>query len=443
MWNLDRYLLLLILPVSSILRNMLTGNRRSLQQCATPSKSAGKIRGEGYVTVVPSQTFVREGTKAKLKRGIIPVLDLFCGVGGFSYGFEQTGKFQSVCGVDLLPDRIETFSANHPAAKVVCADIRNVDIAGLCSGCPAPEVIIGGPPCQGFSSVRPFRASEECDSRNNFFEYFAAAVDNLRPSWFVMENVVGILTYQKGATLERLLEEFKNIGYRLSWKILNGVFYGLPQRRERFILVGSRDAKDFPWPEPTHFIDGIQSRAGRRGQNHEVALSDGSWLKKANSVMDAIQDLPPVTAGESATKYKAGVRLTDYAKCMRGECRTLTLHSATKHSAEMLEVIKHAGQSKAALPDGLVTSGFSSCYSRLEPDLPAVTLTVNFVHPSSNKCIHPYQHRALTPREGARLQSFPDDFQFVGPRSQIIKQIGNAVPPLMGRVIAESLARVL
>jgi len=109
----------------------------------------------------------------------------------------------------------------------------------------------------------------------------------------------------------------------------------------------------------------------------------------------------------------------------------------------MLEVIKHSGQSKAALPDGLVTSGFSSCYSRLEPDLPAVTLTVNFVHPSSNKCIHPYQHRALTPREGARLQSFPDDFQFVGPRSQIIKQIGNAVPPLMGRVIAESLARVL
>jgi DNA (cytosine-5)-methyltransferase 1 len=107
----------------------------------------------------------------------------------------------------------------------------------------------------------------------------------------------------------------------------------------------------------------------------------------------------------------------------------------------MLEIIRHAGFNKDALPPGLVTSGFSTCYSRLEPDLPSVTITVNFVHPASNKCIHPLQDRALTPREGARLQGFPDSFKFIGSRAQVVKQIGNAVPPLIGRVIAESLAR--
>src|SRR5207247_5133851 len=118
----------------------------------------------------------------------------------------------------------------------------------------------------------------------------------------------------------------------------------------------------------------------------------------------------------------------------------LTLHESTAHTPRMLEIIRKAGSNRAALPAGMTSSGFSTCYSRMEPDRPSVTLTVNFVHPASNKCIHPFQDRALTPREGARLQGFPDRFRFSGTRSQIVKQIGNAVPPLLGQVIARGLA---
>lgn len=159
----------------------------------------------------------------------------------------------------------------------------------------------------------------------------------------------------------------------------------------------------------------------------------------AISLMEAIHDLPELSAGEAAVEYRTDVEPTPYELAMRGKCDTLTLHQATDHGERMLEIIRNAGSNRSALPDGLTSSGFSSCYSRLDPDRPSVTLTVNFVHPSSNKCIHPFQDRALTPREGARLQGFPDAFRFVGSRTQIVKQIGNAVPPLLGRVIAEAL----
>lgn len=400
-------------------------------------------RGEGYLTAKPDGAFTRE-PRRELKSGTIPILDLFCGTGGFSHGFERTGLFQVVSGIDLLPDRVETFAANHATAQAICGDITTIDIGNLWRDRLKPEIIIGGPPCQGFSSIRPFRNLTERDPRNNLFEYFALVVDAARPSWFVMENVVGLLTSQRGKILEAVLSVFKGAGYKLSWRVLNGAFYGLPQRRERFVLVGSRDGLDFPWPEPSHYFDGARSMAGRHGQHREVgSLWNQEKLQPANTVMDAIHDLPEVEAGESAFHYRDDVPATPYETQLRGKCQRLTMHDATRHSEKMLEIIRHAGFNKAALPEGMVSSGFSTCYSRLEPDLPSVTLTVNFVHPSSNKCIHPFQDRALTPREGARLQGFPDEFRFIGTRAQVIKQIGNAVPPLLGRVIAESLARVV
>ena len=398
--------------------------------------------GEGYLTARPEGSFIRE-PRASTKTGVVPILDLFCGAGGFSLGFEQTGNFQVVCGIDLLPDRTETFAANHPTAKAVCADINAITTDDLCGGCTLPEVIIGGPPCQGFSSIRPFRTLTERDPRNNLFERFALTVEAIRPSWFVLENVVGLLTNQGGHILESVLKTFEGIGYKLSWRVLNGAFYGLPQRRERFVLVGSRDGKEFPWPEPTHYFEGAKSMAGRFGQHHDICPLFCQGLKRANTVMDAIHDLPELESGQSASHYREDVTPTPYEARLRGSTEALSLHEATRHSAKMLNIIKHAGYNKSALPDGLVTSGFSTCYSRLEPDLPAVTLTVNFIHPASNKCIHPIQDRALTPREGARLQGFPDNFEFVGSRAQIVKQIGNAVPPLLGEVIAQSLSRLV
>ncbi len=251
------------------------------------------------------------------------------------------------------------------------------------------------------------------------------------------------LTHKKGETLRTILQIFEGIGYKTSWRALNTVFYGLPQRRERTIIVGSAEGKAFNWPEPTHYYEGRSMAGTRHGQRVGDIPLFRSPLAKALTVMDAIHDLPEIKSGETADWYRSDVDPTEYEKTLRGEEVVLTLHAATRHSERMLNIIRQAGDNRAALPDGLTSSGFSSSYSRMEPDLPSVTITVNFVHPASNKCIHPFQHRALTPREGARLQGFPDNFVFIGKRSQIVKQLGNAVPPILGRAIAETLLQQL
>ena len=153
------------------------------------------ISGEGYITKKNKRSFVMDRKKDPEKNAL-PIFDIFCGTGGFSHGFEQTGRFQVIGGLDLLQDRIETFSFNHPTAKSYCYDIFDFSISELKKDI-APEVVIGGPPCQGFSSIRPFRSVSENDARNNLFEYFALAVKELKPKWFVLENVVGLLNAPK------------------------------------------------------------------------------------------------------------------------------------------------------------------------------------------------------------------------------------------------------
>lgn len=160
------------------------------------------------------------------------------------------------------------------------------------------------------------------------------------------------------------------------------------------------------------------------------------------SEMEAIGELPAIANGESAERYDKPPA-NEYQSARRERAKALTLHSSTRHSTKMMEIISHSGKNISCIPQGLITSGFSSCYSRLSADEPAVTITVNFVHPASNRCIHPVLDRALTPREGARLQSFDDDFEFAGNRSQVTKQIGNAVPPLLGTAIGMALAPLL
>ena len=403
------------------------------------SQSDKTLSGEGYSTAISQTEFCIDRKKAPDKSRI-PIIDLFCGTGGFSHGFELTGAFQVTAGIDLLADRVQTFSENHHAAVTFCADIQKFNMNALFDVAQNPMVVIGGPPCQGFSSLRPFRALNERDSRNTLFEEFALSIHSLRPEWFILENVVGLLTHQKGQTFRVMLDLFQQIGYSVSWKVLNAAVYGLPQRRERLIIVGNSKGKKFVWPEPTHFLnDSFRSMAGKKYENYSDLPLFRQDLQPAISVMQAIHDLPEVAAGEKVTQYRDTIALTEYERLLRGHEIKLTLHEATAHSPHMLEIIRQSGSNRYELPKGLTTSGFSSSYSRLEPDSPSVTLTVNFVHPSSNKCIHPYQNRALTPREGARLQGFEDGYRFSGTRSQVVKQIGNAVPPLLGQRIAESL----
>lgn len=429
------------MPPAAVLRRL-----AAALGCSTQALDRGQRRfmheatpGEGYRTAQPDEngTIPRETEPAANR---LRVLDLFCGSGGFSYGFELTGQFAVTAGLDLLPDRAETFRTNHGTASIILDDIREVSMETLAKHALNPDVVIGGPPCQGFSSIRPFRTLTEGDRRNNLFEHFALAVAALRPRWFVLENVVGLLTHAGGRAFPDLLTSFKEAGYQTDHRVLNAAYYGLPQNRERLLVVGSREGRVFEWPQPTHMVN-HRSMAGRRAPRVRLDPLFQQDVRPAVTLMEAIHDLPPVAAGEAANRYREDVEPTEYERAMREECGEPTLHEATAHSPRMLEIIRKAGTNRWALPEGMTTSGFSSSYSRLSPDEPSVTLTVNFVHPASNKCIHPHQDRALTPREGARLQGFPDRFRFCGSRTQIVKQIGNAVPPLLGNVMARSLLK--
>lgn len=379
------------------------------------------------------------------------VMDLFCGTGGFSKGFENAGEFEVVHGIDVLPVAVETFKANHRDAFAVAGDIRKVrrsevaEATGLRRG--DVDVIIGGPPCQGFSSIRPFRSSADDDPRNSLFEEFASYVNYFRPKALVMENVVGLATYDSGDTIDQILETFSSLGYDCDWRILNASNFGVPQKRERLILLGVERGGSFNFPAFTHASASKTIGHKNRARMHTYTetgptlfdTEESEPLPSAVTVREAIDDLPIVHSGESAERYSKPPR-TDFQRARRENAlNELALHSSTRHSAKMMEIIRHSGDNISCIPKHLITSGFSSCYSRLRGDEPAVTITVNFVHPASNKCIHPDLDRALTPREGARLQAYDDDFVFKGSRAQIVKQIGNAVPPLLGQAIARSV----
>lgn len=425
-------------PLDNVLKSKISNklNDKGIEDKYFLEKYADRLCGEGYVTSKPkgSRTYFR---KVDVSTTRLPIIDLFCGVGGFSSGFEQTGKFEVVAGIDLLGDRLDTFVANHGAANAYGEDIRKIHVDSLAMENPAPFVVVGGPPCQGFSSIRPFRNVDWNDPRNNLAEEFCRIVGALQPEWIVFENVVGLLTHEGGRTFKAIEGAFGDLGYRTDARVLNAANYGLPQRRERLILVGSRKGKRFKWPEPTHEVK-ARSMAGNIPLLMKPTKGTSDSLRPCVTVDDAIGDLPPIQSGQSAASY-GDLPATDYGVYIRNGATRLVLHEATRHSPKMLEIIRHSGANIHALPPGMVTSGFSSCYSRLSGDEPSVTLTVNFVHPASNRCIHPHQDRALTPREGARLQGFFDNFEFSGSRAQIVKQIGNAVPPPLGKVIATAI----
>jgi DNA (cytosine-5)-methyltransferase 1 len=380
------------------------------------------------------------------------VFDLFCGTGGFSAGFEAAyrGQYRTALGIDILKDSLATFAANHPGAHTLRQDIRTVSCSDIerLTGVKRGKlgVLIGGPPCQGFSSIRPFRSSGEDDPRNTLFEQYVNFVNYFRPPVFVMENVVGLATHNNGETIEQIQECFASAGYDCEWRILNAAHFGVPQKRERLILIGAERGLRIVFPTHTHICN--SSTIGHRNKSRmhlpdELPLfSRGHQLPQALSVMDAIGDLPQIESGEMATEYDRPPE-NAYQSARRSRSRSLKLHESTRHSPKMLEIIRHSGPNISYIPKHLISSGFSSCYSRLDSDDPSVTITVNFVHPASNRCIHPIADRALTPREGARLQSFDDDFEFRGTRSQIVKQIGNAVPPLLGQAIGAAVAEML
>jgi DNA (cytosine-5)-methyltransferase 1 len=371
----------------------------------------------------------------------ISMIDLFCGTGGFSHGFEMLDqRFKLVYAIDNNREAAATAKANHPDCRVDVNDIRDVSPAEISKvlNSETVDLIIGGPPCQGFSSLRPNRSTNVNDDRNDLFRYFAKFVNFFRPQCFVLENVVGLVTHNGGSTLSSMCQTFSDLGYSSDWRILNAACFGVPQKRERFILIGSRISKHIVFPNPTHFFEG---KVIGHVDKSRLLLGDKK-CPPALTVNEAIGDLPQLNSGESSGVYTMQPQ-NSYQRLARRNQRSLTLHQASHHSQKMLDVIKHAGDSISCIPKHLITSGFSSCYSRLNGNDPATTITVKFQSPASSKCIHPWQDRTITPREAARIQSFPDSYIFCGSLTQIASQIGNAVPPLLGMAVAKSILQMM
>lgn len=364
------------------------------------------------------------------------IVDLFCGAGGLSLGFEMAG-FEVALGVDIEECFLKTYSKSHPNALAIKEDLSKKSLCGILSqnGIESKELIgiIGGPPCQGFSTVGN-RAID--DPRNSLVREFARAIKEVRPAFFLMENVPGLATMKNGLgtlIVEEIHEFFEDLGYFVASDTLNSAHYGVPQLRRRLFFVGFRRelGLKFTFPAKTHF--------SKTALN--IFFSSGSPYL---TFSDATSDLPSIKDGEKGDNYASEPRNNYQAWCREGN-PPLKNHITPKHSNLVLKRIKSIppGGNHSNLPPELrLKSGYPNIYGRLKMDEPADTITGNFGCASApGRFLHPIDDRVLSVREGARLQSFPDRVEFFGTLSQQYKQVGNAVPPLLAKAIAEAILR--
>jgi DNA (cytosine-5)-methyltransferase 1 len=362
---------------------------------------------------------------------MIKMIDLFSGVGGVAQGFAMSGGFETLLVNDVDRDMCDAFSINFKDYDVVCDSIVNLNFRKK-FGKQKIDLVIGGPPCQAYSTSGK-RLME--DPRAVLYHEYYRCLSELQPKMFVYENVKGLLSMAGGALFDDVKVLFSSLGYHVQARVLNAADYGVPQERERVIVVGLRDGMDFSYPEPTH-----QSKL----KSAESSLFPGLDLPSYITLKDALSDLPLIHSGESSDFYKTEP-INDYQKLMRSTSNNILYdHNAPNHGESLMNVIRHVpiGGLKNDIPEKYrPKSGFPNSYGRLWWDRPSTTITRNFGTPSSARCIHPLRDRALTTREGARLQSFPDDFRFFGSRSKRNLQIGNAVPPLLALAIANEIKK--
>ena len=299
------------------------------------------------------------------------------------------------------------------------ADLTKERLAGALGG-QQVDIVVGGPPCQSYSTL----GKRRMDDRANLFLQYKRILQILQPQAFIFENVTGILSMDHGRLFQRVESEFRALGYDVRHDILNAVDFGVPQQRERVILVGMKGENNYIFPVPTH----------------------GPGKKPYVTLKDAIGDLPQLKSGESASHY-AGVAENEFLRFVRaGAGQLVTEHAAPKNGAHLIRIMQtlQDGQSKDDLPEEIrPKSGYGNTYAKLWWERPSTTITRNFACPSSSRCIHPRDSRAMSIREGARLQSFPDDYRFYG--SDVMKrlEIGNAVPPLLSVAIVQEMQSAL
>lgn len=349
------------------------------------------------------------------------IMDLFAGVGGLSYGFSRLPGFEIVAANEIEKDIAAAYKLNHPGVEMINCDINDLTEETLAEALKGQriDIIVGGPPCQSYSTL----GKRQMDDRANLFMQYKRVLNILKPRAFIFENVVGILSMDKGRLFRQIQAEFEELGYTLKHKVLNAVDFGVPQQRERVILVGFRGENHFEYPAPTH----------------------GEGLKPRVTLRQAIGDLPVLKSGQSSDRYACQPD-NDFLRFVRASAQELTEHSAPKNGAHLIRIMEALkdGQSKDDLPEDIrPKSGYGNTYAKLWWDRPSTTITRNFACPSSSRCIHPRDSRAMSIREGARLQSFPDDYKFYGSDSMKRLEIGNAVPPLLSVAIAKQMLKAM
>lgn len=343
----------------------------------------------------------------------INAIDLFCGCGGLSYGFECAGV-NILLGIDNDATALKAFENNHKNAKTICGDITTTTLSDIKEriGDKKIDLIIGGPPCQGMSLSGPRKFD---DPRNKLYLSYIRLVEEIRPEAFVIENVPGLVGLFKGQIKDSIIERLTALGYNVQYKILCSADYGVPQSRRRVVFVGLKD-KSFDFGN-------IKSK---ETVTCEMALSD----------------LPPLveTLGEDPAEYETKPN-NSYQKLMRSNSKKVRNHIAASHSDKVKHIISLVpdGGNYKDLPEEYKNSrNFHVAWTRFRSDKPAPTIDTGHRHH-----FHYKYNRVPTVRECARLQSFPDDFIFEGNKTQQFRQVGNAVPPLMAQAIAEALLKYL
>lgn len=365
----------------------------------------------------------------------IKVVDLFSGVGGLSYGFAKDDRFQIICANEILPNTAKAYQINHPSVKVYCKDIKDFGISDLNKdfniNVEEVDLVIGGPPCQAYSTVGKRLID---DPRGSLFQEYFRVLQELRPKMFIFENVKGILSIQNGELFKNIIKLFESLNFHISYKVLNSADFGVPQIRERVIIIGSKINNKFPYPKPTHY------------NKEEYNLVPDYNLKPYLTLAEAISDLPFIKSNEEAFEY-AAEPVNEFQTLMRKNAPLkINDHNAPKNNEKLIKIMENLpdGGTPQDLPKELrPKSGFANTYCRLWWNRPSTTLTRNFSTPSSSRCIHPKAPRPLTTREGARIQCFPDDYIFYGPRSDKNLQIGNAVPTFLSIALKNSILEYL
>lgn len=346
------------------------------------------------------------------------VIDLFSGAGGLSKGFLDAG-YEVLLGIDNDMAALSTFEFNHNGAKALSLDLSDKKAFKEIEesiGNREIDVIVAGPPCQGFSLSGPRNFDDE---RNKLYLAVIKAVKTFKPKAFIIENVPGMATLYNGEVKEEILKRFKRLGYNIECKILCAADYGVPQMRKRLIFMGVRKDVGNPYfPEPL--------------------FDESSYV----TCRDAIEDLPSreTEIGKDIDEYIAPPK-TQYQKKMRGACTVLHNHVGTNHTKlvkDTIALVPEGGNYKD-LPDGWGQSRkFNEAWTRYDGYKPSKTIDTGH-----RNHFHYRYNRVPTVRENARLQSFPDDFVFLGTKTQQYRQVGNAVPPLLGFVLANELLDIL